>query len=143
MENSLINNFLAPLIVGIILSIVGLIVEYRTRFFAKHIDNLKLHGQGQPSKTSRQGYFATNWAEATRQARVNLAAIYGVRPDEIYITEWDVERFFTSRKLRIGFKIPRDKADEMGLVEWWAVPDEPYLQSEADRDGRILRIWRY
>ncbi len=143
MENSIINNFLAPLIVGITLSIVGLIVEYRTRFFAKYIDNLKTHGQGQPSKTSRQGFFATNWAEATRQARMNLAAIYGVRPDEILITDWDVERFFASRKLRIGFKIPYDKAEEIGLLEWRVVQDEPYLQSKADRNGRILRIWRY
>jgi hypothetical protein len=140
MENFLVSNFLVPLGIGIIILVIGLIIEYRTSFFAKHIENLKPHGQGEPSQTSRQGFLVTNWAEVTKQARINLAAIYGVKPEEIYVIEWHIVRFAISRRLQIDFKIPAHRIKEMGLLER---PWELYFYCEADRDGRILKIDRY
>lgn len=138
MDALLITDFVAPIIVGIILIFFGLIIEYRTGFFVKHIENLKSSDRDGKSKNVKQSLFSTNWAETTKQARINLANIHGVRPNEIYIVRWHVDRLF--RELKIEFKLPQDIADEMGLLDWNPDPSDPHAYATANRKGRIKNV---
>jgi hypothetical protein len=143
MDDLLITDFVAPIIVGIILIVAGLLIEYRTGFFVKHIENIRISDRSGNSVSTNQSFFSTNWAETTKHARINLADIYGVSPNEIYVVDWHVDNFFGFRQLNLNFKLPQEKAFEMGLLEFVDFADEPHLRAVIDRKGRVKSVSSY
>ena len=91
MENNWPLALLIPLVVGVIL----LVLEYRTKWFANRLDR----------RPKRKETKAINWMDAVQKAKTNLNSIYVIYGDDVYIRSWEVNKEGTMVKIELSMNL--------------------------------------